>query len=176
MGECHFSTHFFALTFIVLGLKSIKDMFSSDDNVAQAVKTTSDPGTFCNGNLNGSADATTRNAPSPKSGRKLFGKRTSLPPGTGPGTSGLPAAESDAAMQNDLEHSKASQSSSRYGSATAMGGCMPGTYQGTGIDRTAARDGRPRTMNGDQVFTDGQATSSYARASELGPDSEGNRR
>lgn len=138
-------------------------MFSSDDTAA--VDTTSDPGT------SGNADAS-------KSGKKLFGKRTSLPPGTGPGTSGHPAAASELAMQSDMERSKAGQSTSGYGSdaAAAMGGTLAGTHQGTGIDRTAARDGRARTLNGDQVTTGGQALpATYPKAGEVGSSTEGNR-
>ena len=147
-------------------------MFSSDDTAAapQAADATSDPGT------SGNADATTRNTS--KSGKKLFGKRTSLPPGTGPGTSGHPLAASELAMQDDLERSKAGQSTSGYGSdaAAAMGGTLAGTHQGTGIDRTAARDGRARTINGEQVTTSGQAAlpATYAKAGEMGSDAEGN--
>ena len=143
-------------------------MFSSDD--AAAVETSSDPGT----SGNPTADATNTS----KSGRRFFSKRTSLPPGTGPGTSGHPGpvAESELAMQNDLERAKAGQSTSGYGSdaAAAMGGTLAGTHQGTGIDRSAPRDGRSRTMNGDQVATGGPTTSSYAKPGELGSDTEGN--
>ena len=147
-------------------------MFSSDDTAAAAaVGTTSDPGT------SGDAGATN---PS-KSGRKFFGKRTSLPPGTGPGTSGHPVPASELAMQSDMERSKAGQSSSGYGSdaAAAMGGTLAGTHQGTGVDRTAAR---ARTVNGDQVTgtTGGQAVqalpATYPKAGDLGSDTEGNRR
>jgi hypothetical protein len=127
-------------------------MFSSDGSAA--VGTTSDPGTSAN------ANATTT------SKRKLFGKRTSLPPGTGPGTSGHPA---EVPMQNDLERSKAGQRTSGYGS-DAMGG----TPAGTGIDRTAARDSRARAMNGDQVTTNGPA--SYPKVGALGSETEGKRR
>ena len=139
-------------------------MFSSDDTAA--VETTSDPGT------SGNAEP----ANTSKSGRKLFGKRTSLPPGTGPGTSGHPVAASELAMQNDLERSKAGQSTSGYGSdaAAAMGGTLAGTHQGIGIDRTA---GRARTINGEQVTTGGQAPhATYAKAGELGSGTEGDRR
>ena len=138
-------------------------MFSSDDAQATAVETTSDPGS------SGSAEATN---PS-KTGRKFFGKRTSLPPGTGPGTSGHPVAASEIAMQDDLERSKAGQSTSGYGSdaAAAMGGTLAGTHQGT--DRTAARDGRTRAINGDQVTTGGALPAS-AKAGELGSEIEGN--
>lgn len=141
-------------------------MFSSDDAQATAVETTSDPGS------SGSAEATN---PS-KTGRKFFGKRTSLPPGTGPGTSGHPVAASEIAMQDDLERSKAGQSTSGYGSdaAAAMGGTLAGTHQGMGIDRTAARDGRTRAINGDQVTTGGQALPASAKAGELGSEIEGN--
>ena len=165
MGECQFfNAELFNLsTFTVVGLKTIKDMFSSDDTAA--VETTSDPGT----SGNASAEATNG---APKSGRKLFGKRTSLPPGTGPGTSGHPpVAASELAMQNDLERSKAGQSTSGYGSdaAAAMGGSLAGTHQGSGI----ARDTRARTMNGDQV-TPGGPPVTYAKTGEFGPDTEGN--
>ena len=141
-------------------------MFSSNDTAA--VETTSDPGTSANAIV----DATNTT----KTGRKFFGgKRTSLPPGTGPGTSGHPVPASELAMQNDLERSKAGQSTSGYGSdaAASMGGSLAGTHQGTGIDRTAARDGCARAVNGDQVTTGGQAT--YPKAGELGSDTEGNR-
>jgi len=140
-------------------------MFSSDDTAA--VDTSSDPG------ISGNADATN----TPKSGRKFFGKRTSLPPGTGPGTSGHPVAASELAMQDDLERSKAGQSTSGYGSdaAAAMGGTLAGTHQGTGIDRTAARDGRARTINGEQVTGQAALPATYSKAGELGSDTEGNR-
>jgi hypothetical protein len=152
-------------------------MFSSNDSdtvtAAQAADNTStDPGT------SGNADATNLNTS--KSGRKFFGKRTSLPPGTGPGTSGHPVAASELAMRDDLERSKTGQSTSGYGSdaAAAMGGTLAGTHQGTGIERTAAHDSRARTINGDQVTTGGQAAlpATYSKTGELGSDAEGNRR
>ena len=164
MGECDFSTQTFALTPIVLGLKSIKDMFSPDHDDTPAVDTTSDPGT-------------SKNVDASKSGRKFFGKRTSLPPGTGPGTTGHPAVASEIAMQSDMERSKAGQSSSGYGSdaAAAMGGTLAGTHQGTGIDHSTTRDGRARTMNGDQVTTGGQTLpATHAKSGVMGSDTEGN--
>ena len=153
-------------------------MFSSDDGdpAAQAVDNTvtGDPGTSGNGNLN--ADPTNTS----KGGRKLFGKRTSLPPGTGPGTSGHPAVASELAMQSDLERSKAGQSTSGYGTdaAAAMGGTLAGTHQATGIDRTAAHSGRTRSLNGvgDQpTGTGDQVLPATPKAGGLGSDTEGNR-
>ena len=152
-------------------------MFSSESDDPAAVDNAGDPGTSASGN----ADATTNTGTS-KSGRKFFGKRTSLPPGTGPGTSGLghPVEASELAMQSDLERSKAGQSTSGYGTdaAAAMGGTLAGTHQGIGIDRTAARNSR--TVNGAQVTSTqagGQALPvTYTDAGELGSDTEGNRR
>ena len=138
-------------------------MFSSDDPAAAVDTTTSDPGT------SGNPDAS-------KNGKKFFGKRTSLPPGTGPGTSGRPVSPSELAMQSDMERSKAGQSTSGYGSdaAAAMGGTLAGTHQGTGTDRTAARDGRARTINGDQATTGAQGLpATYPKTGELGPNTEG---
>ena len=147
-------------------------MFSSesDDPAVTAVDNASDPATSASGNV----DATTNNGTS-KSGRNFFGKRTSrsLPPGTGPGTSGHPVEASELAMQNDLERSKAGQSTSGYGTdaAAAMGGTLAGTHQGTGIDRTAARNSGARTVNGDKITTGGQAL-----PETYGSETEGNRR
>jgi hypothetical protein len=129
-------------------------MFSSDDTgAAQTVETTSDPGTSQAGNV------TTDTTNPSKTGKKLFGKRPqtqdTLPHGTGPGTSGRPAPESE------LDRSKGGQMTSD--AAAAMGGTQTGIHQGTG-------DGRVRAMNGDLATSGGQAT--YAKAGHT----EGNRR
>lgn len=144
-----FPTPELCLTFIVSGptLKTIKDMFSSDDTAAAAqnVETTSDPGTS-------QADATNTST----SKRKIFGKRSqdssTLPPGTGPGTSGRPATESDRANL-PMERPNG------FGSDAAAG-----THQGTGV----------RAINGDPTTSGGQAT--YSKAGEFGPNTEGKRR
>lgn len=148
-------------------MKSIKGIFSSDDTQAgaatQAVETTSDPGTTSQaGNVTSDV---TKNGTS-KSGRKFFTKRSqdtlppgSLPPGTGPGTSGRPATESDYAKQSD-------ERSRGFGSdaAAATGVSQAGTHQGTG-------DSRVRAMNGDPTTSGGQST--YLKAGEFGPHTEG---
>ena len=97
------------------------DTSPSDDRDPVDNLNTGDPAT--------SADTDATNTS--RTGRKLFGKRTiSLPPGTGPGSSGHPIVASELAMQSDLECSKAARSTSGYGAdaAAAMGSALAKTH------------------------------------------------